>query len=267
MNKYFKQVAKYQGEKGLSSRIRFMLQDLRELREAKWAPRAKEEGPKTIAEVHQDAMDEEMAANRNKGGGRKRGGQQRGGAGRNGPERVRPTVTRGDSSATMDGPTRKTPPAQATNARGGPMVELESYLRNALQAQAGGSASSASGAEEAKVPPHPHPATVSALTSMCCSAGSTTTSTSKRDRARSLLGWRCALLYARRDKICPAPNQVLRPAHLIPSVAKYVKAVGWTDGLALHLQQRWRRSLGALSPFLAWCTRKNRALQLAALHE
>ena len=267
MNKYFKQVAKYQEEKGLSSRIRFMLQDLRELREAKWAPRAKEEGPKTIAEVHQDAMDEEMAANRNKGGGRKRGGQQRGGAGRNGPERVRPTVTRGDSSATMDGPTRKTPPAQATNARGGPMVELESYLRNALQAQAGGSASSASGAEEAKVPPQPHPATVSALTSMCCSAGSTTTSTSKRDRARSLLGWRCALLYARRDKICPAPNQVLRPAHLIPSVAKYVKAVGWTDGLALHLQQRWRRSLGALSPFLAWCTRKNRALQLAALHE
>eukprot|EP01048_Picozoa_sp_COSAG05_P021900 COSAG05_NODE_4179_length_1636_cov_1.691607_1_plen_267_part_00 len=68
MNKYFKIVEKFRRDQDLSNRVRFMLDDLVELRAAKWQPRVKTDGPKTIREVHMDAAMEEKANDRGKGG-------------------------------------------------------------------------------------------------------------------------------------------------------------------------------------------------------
>jgi len=43
---------------GLNRRIRFMLLDLFELRKNNWTPRQKQEGPKTIGQIHADATKE-----------------------------------------------------------------------------------------------------------------------------------------------------------------------------------------------------------------
>lgn len=54
MNKYFERIsALSQNKAKLSSRIRFMCQDLMELRQTGWHTRQKNEGPKTIAEIRE----------------------------------------------------------------------------------------------------------------------------------------------------------------------------------------------------------------------
>lgn len=107
-----------------------MLQDLIEMRESNWTPRTKEDGPKTIREVHLDAMEEERA--RGKNGGGQRGGkrvQQYPGPR---AERIRPTVTRGDNAAVAP-PIRRHDSA-IEQIYDGPMAELERYLTSSLSA-------------------------------------------------------------------------------------------------------------------------------------
>lgn len=59
MDQYFSQMKKIVSEKKTSSRVRFMLQDVMELRENKWVPRHAENNPKTIEQIHAEAAQEE----------------------------------------------------------------------------------------------------------------------------------------------------------------------------------------------------------------
>uniref|UniRef100_A0AAZ3NMR4 Eukaryotic translation initiation factor 4 gamma 1-like n=1 Tax=Oncorhynchus tshawytscha TaxID=74940 RepID=A0AAZ3NMR4_ONCTS len=60
MDQYFAQMDKIIKEKKTSSRIRFMLQDVIDLRRSGWVPRRGEQGPKTIDQIHKDAEREEQ---------------------------------------------------------------------------------------------------------------------------------------------------------------------------------------------------------------
>lgn len=51
MKKLFKRIAKLADSRAVSSRIRFMLRDLIELRKNHWVPRREEEKAKTMQEV------------------------------------------------------------------------------------------------------------------------------------------------------------------------------------------------------------------------
>uniref|UniRef100_A0A674D9Z2 Eukaryotic translation initiation factor 4 gamma, 1a n=1 Tax=Salmo trutta TaxID=8032 RepID=A0A674D9Z2_SALTR len=90
MDQYFAQMDKIIKEKKTSSRIRFMLQDVIDLRRSGWVPRRGEQGPKTIDQIHKDAEQEEQMQqikvqqqlmSRNDGGGRGGGGGGRDGRG------------------------------------------------------------------------------------------------------------------------------------------------------------------------------------------
>uniref|UniRef100_A0AAY5KGA1 Eukaryotic translation initiation factor 4 gamma 1 n=1 Tax=Esox lucius TaxID=8010 RepID=A0AAY5KGA1_ESOLU len=59
MDQYFAQMDKIIKEKKTSSRIRFMLQDVLDLRRNMWVPRRGEQGPKTIDQIHKEAELEE----------------------------------------------------------------------------------------------------------------------------------------------------------------------------------------------------------------
>ncbi|TFJ99122.1 acylamino-acid-releasing enzyme [Platysternon megacephalum] len=59
MDQYFNQMDKIIKEKKTSSRIRFMLQDVIDLRRNSWVPRRGDQGPKTIDQIHKEAEMEE----------------------------------------------------------------------------------------------------------------------------------------------------------------------------------------------------------------
>ncbi|XP_051934758.1 eukaryotic translation initiation factor 4 gamma 1-like isoform X2 [Hippocampus zosterae] len=59
MDQYFKQMEKVIKEKKTSARIRFMLQDVVDLRRSNWVPRRGDQGPKTIDQIHKEAQLEE----------------------------------------------------------------------------------------------------------------------------------------------------------------------------------------------------------------
>uniref|UniRef100_A0A3Q2Z4E1 Eukaryotic translation initiation factor 4 gamma 1 n=1 Tax=Hippocampus comes TaxID=109280 RepID=A0A3Q2Z4E1_HIPCM len=59
MDQYFKQMDKVIKEKKTSARIRFMLQDVVDLRRSNWVPRRGDQGPKTIDQIHKEAQLEE----------------------------------------------------------------------------------------------------------------------------------------------------------------------------------------------------------------
>ncbi|XP_064135013.1 eukaryotic translation initiation factor 4 gamma 1 isoform X1 [Loxodonta africana] len=59
MDQYFNQMEKIIKEKKTSSRIRFMLQDVLDLRRSNWVPRRGDQGPKTIDQIHKEAEMEE----------------------------------------------------------------------------------------------------------------------------------------------------------------------------------------------------------------
>ncbi|XP_051984948.1 eukaryotic translation initiation factor 4 gamma 1a isoform X2 [Xyrauchen texanus] len=59
MDQYFNQMGKIIKEKKTSSRIRFMLQDVLDLRQNNWVPRRGDQGPKTIDQIHKEAELEE----------------------------------------------------------------------------------------------------------------------------------------------------------------------------------------------------------------
>uniref|UniRef100_A0A8C4QQY7 MIF4G domain-containing protein n=1 Tax=Eptatretus burgeri TaxID=7764 RepID=A0A8C4QQY7_EPTBU len=59
MDQYFQQMGKIVKERKTSSRIRFMVQDVMELRMTSWVPRRGDQGPKTIEQIHREAQLEE----------------------------------------------------------------------------------------------------------------------------------------------------------------------------------------------------------------
>uniref|UniRef100_A0A665V903 Eukaryotic translation initiation factor 4 gamma 1-like n=1 Tax=Echeneis naucrates TaxID=173247 RepID=A0A665V903_ECHNA len=59
MDQYFNQMDKIIKERKTSSRIRFMLQDVLDLRRSNWVPRRGDQGPKTIDQIHKEAEMEE----------------------------------------------------------------------------------------------------------------------------------------------------------------------------------------------------------------
>nr|KYP59217.1 Eukaryotic translation initiation factor 4G [Cajanus cajan] len=61
MDAYFEMLRSLSVNMNLSSRVRFMLKDVIDLRKNKWQQRRKVEGPKKIEEVHRDASQERMA--------------------------------------------------------------------------------------------------------------------------------------------------------------------------------------------------------------
>ncbi|XP_073307973.1 eukaryotic translation initiation factor 4G-like [Primulina huaijiensis] len=61
MDAYFDIMAKLSNNMKLSSRVRFMLKDVIDLRKNRWQQRRKVEGPKKIEEVHRDAAQERQA--------------------------------------------------------------------------------------------------------------------------------------------------------------------------------------------------------------
>uniref|UniRef100_A0AAR2IJC3 Eukaryotic translation initiation factor 4 gamma, 3a n=1 Tax=Pygocentrus nattereri TaxID=42514 RepID=A0AAR2IJC3_PYGNA len=64
MDQYFNQMEKIVKERKTSSRIRFMLQDVIELRLHNWVSRRAEQGPKTIEQIHKEAKIEEQEEQR-----------------------------------------------------------------------------------------------------------------------------------------------------------------------------------------------------------
>eukprot|EP00903_Cladosiphon_okamuranus_P012976 g12110.t1 len=73
MKRLFKRIGKVSDGRQVSSRIRFMLRDLIELRKNHWVPRREEEKAKTMQELHNDIAKEEESKNRASG----RGGSSR----------------------------------------------------------------------------------------------------------------------------------------------------------------------------------------------
>ncbi|RDX78681.1 Eukaryotic translation initiation factor 4G [Mucuna pruriens] len=61
MDAYFERKKSLSNNMNLSSRVRFMLKDVIDLRKNKWQQRRKVEGPKKIEEVHRDASQERLA--------------------------------------------------------------------------------------------------------------------------------------------------------------------------------------------------------------
>ncbi|XP_029971528.1 eukaryotic translation initiation factor 4 gamma 1a isoform X2 [Salarias fasciatus] len=85
MDQYFNQMDKIIKERKTSSRIRFMLQDVLDLRKSNWVPRRGDQGPKTIDQIHKEAELEEhreqikvqqqlLSKKESSGGGRMGGG-------------------------------------------------------------------------------------------------------------------------------------------------------------------------------------------------
>ncbi|XP_075893467.1 eukaryotic translation initiation factor 4 gamma 1-like isoform X2 [Nelusetta ayraudi] len=60
MDQHFNQIERIIKERKTSSRIRFMLQDVLDLRKNNWVPRRRDQGPKTIDQIHKDAKLEEQ---------------------------------------------------------------------------------------------------------------------------------------------------------------------------------------------------------------
>jgi len=60
LDEYFSAMDKIIKEKKTSSRVRFLMQDVIELRLAKWVKRREEAGPKTIDQIHKEAQKEEL---------------------------------------------------------------------------------------------------------------------------------------------------------------------------------------------------------------
>ncbi|XP_013925281.1 PREDICTED: eukaryotic translation initiation factor 4 gamma 3 [Thamnophis sirtalis] len=64
MDQYFNQMEKIVKERKTSSRIRFMLQDVIDLRQCNWISRRADQGPKTIEQIHKEAKIEEQEEQR-----------------------------------------------------------------------------------------------------------------------------------------------------------------------------------------------------------
>ncbi|CAM9691739.1 unnamed protein product [Scytosiphon promiscuus] len=108
MKRLFKRVGKVADGRQVSSRIRFMLRDLIELRKNHWVPRREEEKAKTMQELHNDIAKEEESKNRASGRG---GGSSARQGGSSGSSSIRPgsgdarvsSGSRGEAMSTSTG--------------------------------------------------------------------------------------------------------------------------------------------------------------------
>ncbi|KOS14351.1 tif4631-mrna cap-binding protein [Malassezia pachydermatis] len=78
MDVYFKRIDDILQSPALSSRMRFMLLDVVDLRNENWVPRHDTSAPKTIAEIHAEAAKEQQQKEAEKFGSMSRGGSRRG---------------------------------------------------------------------------------------------------------------------------------------------------------------------------------------------
>ena len=58
VNQYFTQINKIIQSRKTSARVRFMMQDIVELRSKDWVPRREDNNPKTIDQIHKEAADQ-----------------------------------------------------------------------------------------------------------------------------------------------------------------------------------------------------------------
>lgn len=72
---YFERIEKIMNMEGLPSRLHFMLLDLCDLRKAGWRSRGGDKGPKTLAEIHQEAAAAQQAAEMERTRSNQRGGR------------------------------------------------------------------------------------------------------------------------------------------------------------------------------------------------
>jgi translation initiation factor 4G len=79
INMYFERIEKVMNMDGLPSRLRFMLLDTIDMRKSGWKSKDILKGPKTLAEIHQDALAAQQAADMERQRSNQRGG---GGGGR-----------------------------------------------------------------------------------------------------------------------------------------------------------------------------------------
>lgn len=61
MDQYFAKIDKIIKLRQTSPKIRFILQDLQDLRLCKWKPKRDDNAPKTIAQIHKEAAEEKVA--------------------------------------------------------------------------------------------------------------------------------------------------------------------------------------------------------------
>jgi len=96
MDQYFQQIEKIIEKKKISSRIKFALRDVIDLRSSHWVPRRDEGNPKTIDQIHREAQqkakEEEMARQQEKLKPRERERGRMQGGGRDSPS-VRPNTS------------------------------------------------------------------------------------------------------------------------------------------------------------------------------
>ncbi|XP_076087139.1 eukaryotic translation initiation factor 4 gamma 3-like isoform X1 [Mytilus galloprovincialis] len=104
VDQYFQRMHKVIEEKKTSSRVRFMLQDVLELRMSNWVPRRDESNPKTIEQIHkeaqQEAQEKQLLVQSLNTQAKSGGGGGRGGRGGGGPRLGRDA---GSMGATPDG--------------------------------------------------------------------------------------------------------------------------------------------------------------------
>ena len=60
MNGYFNQLEAIVNKRKTSNRIRFMIQDVIDLRKCQWKPRREDNNPKTIDQIHKEVEKERM---------------------------------------------------------------------------------------------------------------------------------------------------------------------------------------------------------------
>ncbi|KAF2267936.1 hypothetical protein CC78DRAFT_32717 [Lojkania enalia] len=87
---YFERIEKIMNMEGLPSRLRFMLMDTVDLRRAGWQSKDDAKGPKTLAEIHQEAAAAQQAAEMERTRSNQRGG-------------ARPPLGRGDARSFSGG--------------------------------------------------------------------------------------------------------------------------------------------------------------------
>ncbi|CAM9611619.1 unnamed protein product [Pylaiella littoralis] len=119
MKKLFKRVGKVADGRLVSSRIRFMLRDLIELRKNHWVPRREEEKAKTMQELHNDIAKEEESKNRFGGRGSRPGGSSGSSSIRPGSGDARNSSGfRSESTSTGSRPTGQAAPAKVKDDDG-----------------------------------------------------------------------------------------------------------------------------------------------------